>query len=214
MGMLARFRHSPCRRSAKVLGVGGALSAVLSGGVITGCSSSSNGGAGPVADASADSACSPEAVSPSDAGACNDCILAMCGSPLMQCNADCTCGMTVNAVNACIVSHPPSADAAAGTLGQLGALLPGGGAGLSCLLPYLGSGGMGVSTATSGLITCTLSSCGTHCFGSLIPEGGPALEDGSPEASASDAAVEGAGSSEPSPEPQPEPALEAGPDAD
>jgi hypothetical protein len=204
------LRHSPC-------------SLLLLGAVLSGCGNGSSGASeGGAADAPADSVCSPEAVTPSDAGACNDCILAMCESPLMQCNADCTCGTTVNGVNACIASQPaPAADAAAGPLGQLGALLPGGGTGfLTCFLPYLGGGGGGLagllgggpassgggptapSSATTGLLTCTLMGCGMQCFGGRVPEGG--VDGGPREATTSDGPEESAAAPEASPEPLPE----------
>jgi hypothetical protein len=204
----------------------------LFGVVVSGCGTSSNSASDAGSDSSDDftaTLCSPAAVRPSDAGACNECIFSMCGTQLTACNKDCTCGMTINGLNECIAMvPPPSMDAAAagGGLGALTGFLGAAGLGVvTCLAPFLmgggnvgaggtgdGAAGMAMSSATSNLFSCTLTSCATQCFGGMPEggpdapiEGGPVAEGGLPEASTSDSPAEGA--------PSPEPAQEAGPDA-
>lgn len=138
--------------------------------------------------------CTPMAVNPSDSGACTICTATMCGKQVAACNADCTCGSTINQVNTCIAGLPPmSADAAAG-LGGLTALLPG----AMCLAPLvggIGGGGGGPSMATTGLFQCLLTSCMAQCLGGGMPVGGadaaPRSEGGAdtstPDASTGDA---------------------------
>jgi hypothetical protein len=172
-----------------------------------GCGSSKSS---PPVDAGADSAedsgdgavCSPEMVVLPDAGVCSSCVTNMCGSQLTACNADCTCGGSINSIAGCLADIPPiPADGGLTALlggaglqlvtciggaagGGGGGLLGGGAAGL------LGGGGGGGSSAMSGYLTCLVTSCAGPCFG--VGEGGvdaQAVETG-PETGAADAPAE------------------------
>jgi hypothetical protein len=166
------------RASQWVLGLVGAGAVVgLAAGGVGGCGSSSSGSTADGGDDSGDGGedvCAPQIVSLPDSGTCAACETDMCGSQLTACNADCTCGGSVNMIAGCLANLPPiPADGGGG----LGSLLGPGEALLSCVgggggaLGGLGGGGGllggGAPPATpmSSYLTCLVASCATQCFG-------------------------------------------------
>jgi hypothetical protein len=190
-----------------VVGVG-AVAALTSAGCGTSSSgSSADAGVADSSDDGSDAACNPQPVMLPDAGDCSTCQTMMCGSSLMACNADCTCGGSVDQIAGCLANLPPmSADAGgpAALLGGAGFQVAtcvassglGGGGGLLGGGSLLGGGGGGASSALGSYLTCLVTSCAQSCFG-LGGDGGTdgsaPPESGAPEAGAPDAPADTSG---------------------
>jgi len=206
--------------------VGLAATSAVAGAVASGCGSSSKSGpadAGNSGEENTVDSCTPtdlmvNAPDSAAGAACESCVMTTCKAAVMECNADCTCGATLNMVTSCLAALPPveagAADAAAaggGLGGALGGLAGGGGTGaLTCFLPLasggigafagLAAGAMGGGGATDGgapaltgngttdFLTCFAMTC--SCLGAL-----PTLDGGPPDGGTAEAGSTGDGSS-------------------
>jgi hypothetical protein len=171
------------RASQWVLGLVGAGAVVgLAAGGVGGCGSSSSGSAtdgGDDSDGGGEDVCAPQIVSLPDSGTCASCETMMCGSELTACNADCTCGGSVNMIAGCLANLPPvPADGGGGLTSLLGSeglslisCIGGAAGGGGGALGGLGGGGglLGggapATTPMSSYLTCLITSCATQCFG-------------------------------------------------